>query len=86
VPDPAAIGPDMIQVGTEGGFLPAPVTISNIPIGYDYNKSYQDVLNTREKALYLAGAERADVIVDLSGVPDNSTLILYSDVPNPTQG
>ncbi len=86
VPDPASIGPNMIQIGTEGGFLPAPVNISNRPLGFDYNNSVPGVLNLREKALYLGGAERADVIVDFSGVPDNSTLILYNDAPSPTTG
>ncbi|MCZ7402398.1 MAG: multicopper oxidase domain-containing protein [Candidatus Methanoperedens sp.] len=86
VPDPNSTGPSMIQIGTEGGFLPAPVTIPNRPIGYDYNNSANGVLNVREKALNLAGAERADVIVDFSGVPDNSTLILYSDSPIPVTG
>ena len=27
VPDPATTGPAWIQIGTEGGFLPAPVVI-----------------------------------------------------------
>jgi PGF-pre-PGF domain-containing protein len=86
VPNPNSTGPSMIQIGTEGGFLPAPVTISNRPIGYDYNNSVSGVLNVREKALNLAGAERADVIVDFTEVPDNSTLILYSDSPIPVTG
>ena len=29
VPDPATAGPAMIQIGTEGGFLPAPVVLPN---------------------------------------------------------
>ena len=29
VPDPTAAGPQMIQIGTEGGFLPAPVVLAN---------------------------------------------------------
>ena len=29
VPDPTTVGPAMIQIGTEGGFLPAPVVIPN---------------------------------------------------------
>ncbi len=86
VPDPAAIGPTMVQIGTEGGFLPAPISISNRPIGFDYNNSIAGVLNVREKALLLGGAERADVVVDFSGVPDNSTLILYNDAPSPLTG
>ncbi len=92
VPDPASIGPNMIQVGTEGGLLPAPVVIPNRPVGFDYNNTlYNNTtiigpLNVREKALFLDPAERADVIVDFSQVPDNSTLILYSDAPTPVTG
>ncbi|MGB8216781.1 MAG: PGF-pre-PGF domain-containing protein, partial [Candidatus Methanoperedens sp.] len=86
IPDPNSTGPSMIQIGTEGGFLPAPVTIPNRPVGYDYNNSVPGVLNVLEKALFIGGAERADVIVDFSGVPDNSTLILYSDSPIPVTG
>ena len=33
VPDPATVGPNMIQIGTEGGLLPNPVVIPNRPIG-----------------------------------------------------
>jgi FtsP/CotA-like multicopper oxidase with cupredoxin domain len=39
------------------------------------------VLNISDHALFLAPAERADVIVDFSGVPEGSKLILYNDSP-----
>jgi FtsP/CotA-like multicopper oxidase with cupredoxin domain len=39
-----------------------------------------DVLNT---SLYLGPAERADVIVDFTGIPDGTKLILYNDAPVP---
>ena len=45
VPDPAAAGPQMIQIGNEGGFLPAPVVAPNQPVGYDYNRRDIVVLN-----------------------------------------
>ncbi len=83
-PDPALTGPPMIQIGTEGGFLPAPVAIPNRPVGYDYNRRIITVLNVLEKALYLGPAERADVIVDFSAVPPGSNIILYNDAPAPT--
>lgn len=82
-PDPANVGPSMIQIGTEGGFLPVPVVIQNRPMGYDYNRRSITVLNVLEKALFIGPAERADVIVDFSGVPTGSTLILYNDAPAP---
>ena len=82
VPDPALRGPAMIQIGTEGGFLPAPAVIKNRPIGYEYNRRSITVLNVQEKALFLAPAERADVIIDFTPFA-GSTLILYSDAPAP---
>jgi len=82
-PSPNTVGPSMIQIGTEGGFLPAPVVIPNRPIGYEYNRRSITVLNVLEKALFLGPAERADVIVDFSGVPAGSTLMLYNDAPAP---
>ncbi|MCX9025836.1 MAG: PGF-pre-PGF domain-containing protein [Candidatus Methanoperedens sp.] len=86
VPEPNSTGPNMIQIGTEGGFLPAAVNIPNRPIGLDYLNSTSSVTNVLEKALFMGGAERADVIVDFTEVPDNSTLILYSDSPIPVTG
>lgn len=83
VPDPATAGPAMIQIGTEGGLLPAPVVLPNTPIGYNYNRRDIVVLNVSNKTLFLGPAERADVIIDFSGVPDGSKLILYNDAPAP---
>ena len=83
VPDPATVGPNMIQIGSEGGLLPNPVVIPNRPIGYDYNRRNIVVLNTLYRALMLGPAERADVIVDFSSVPPGSKLILYNDAPAP---
>ncbi len=83
VPDPTAAGPKMVQVGTEGGFLPAPVTLDNTPIGYNYNRRDIVVLNISSHTLLLGPAERADVVVDFSSVPSGSKLILYNDAPAP---
>ncbi len=83
VPDPSTAGPKMIQVGTEGGFLPAPVVLDNTPVGYNYNRRDIVVLNVSNKTLMLGPAERADVIVDFSQVPAGSRLILYNDAPAP---
>lgn len=84
VPDPANSGPSMIQIGTEGGFLPNPVVLANTPIGYDYFRRIITVLNVLEHTLLLGPAERADVIIDFSKVPKNvNTVILYNDAPAP---
>ena len=45
MPDPTTKGPQMIQIGTEGGFLPAPVVLDNTPIGFNYNRRDIVVLN-----------------------------------------
>ena len=76
----------MIQIGTEGGFLPAPVVIPSTPVGYDYNRRSIVVLNVLNKGLFLQPAERADIIIDFSSVPAGSKLILYNDAPAPVPG
>jgi FtsP/CotA-like multicopper oxidase with cupredoxin domain len=83
VPDPKAVGPNMVQIGTEGGFLPEVAELPNTPVGYEYFRRSITVLNVSNKTLFLGPAERADVIVDFSKVPDGSKLILYNDAPAP---
>jgi FtsP/CotA-like multicopper oxidase with cupredoxin domain len=78
VPDPTNRGPAFVQIGTEGGFLPAPVVLPNTPVGYEQNKKNIVVLNVKEKTLHLAPAERADAIVDFSQFA-GQTVILYND-------
>ncbi len=85
-PDPKAVGPSFIQIGTEGGFLPAPVVLPNTPVGYEYNRRNIVVLNVSNHTLLLGPAERADVIVDFSGCPDGSNIIMYNDAPAPDPG
>ena len=48
VPDPPLRGPDFIQIGTEGGFLPAPVVLPNQPVNYVYNRRDIVVLNVSD--------------------------------------
>ncbi len=83
VPDPTLLGPAMVQIGNESGFLPQPVKIEPTPVGYNYNRRDIVVLNIATKALLLGPAERADVIVDFSAYA-GKTLILYNDAPAPT--
>jgi FtsP/CotA-like multicopper oxidase with cupredoxin domain len=73
-------GPSWIQIGTEGGFLPAPVVIPNQPITWITDPTRFDVGNVDQHSLLLAPAERADVIVDFSQFA-GQTLILYNDAP-----
>ena len=67
-PNLAKAGPPLVQIATEGGFLPAPVTLTG---------------TTPQTTLLLAPAERGEFIVDFTNVPTGSTLIFYSDAPAP---
>lgn len=82
IPDPTMKGPNMIQIGSEGGFLPAPVVLTNTPIGYETNPKNIVVNNVLEKNLFMGPAERADVIIDFSAFA-GQTIILYNDAPSP---
>jgi len=85
VPDPRTAGPAWIQIGTEGGLLPAPVVIPPTPVNYEYNTRSVTVTNVAAHGLWLGPAERADVIVDFSKFA-GQTLILYNDAPTPAPG
>jgi FtsP/CotA-like multicopper oxidase with cupredoxin domain len=85
VPDPATRGPAFIQIGTEGGVLPAPVLLPNQPVQWNLDPTMFNVGNVLQQnegggTLFLAPAERADVIVDFSNFAGH-TLILYNDAP-----
>ena len=86
VPDPKLCGPDIIQIGNESGFLPKPTSIPCQPIQYEYNRRVITALNTSYHALLMGPAERADIVVDFSSVPDGAVLILYNDAPAPNPG
>ena len=80
VPDPATEGPDWIQIGTEGGFLPKPAVVPSQPIGWNLNPTTFNFGNVNQHSLLLGSAERADVVVDFSAYA-GKTLILYNDAP-----
>jgi FtsP/CotA-like multicopper oxidase with cupredoxin domain len=84
LPDPRNIGPNFIQIGTEGGLLPAPAVLPVTPVGYVQNKRDITVgsVGPNEHTLLLGPAERGDVIIDFSQYV-GKTLILYSDSPAP---
>jgi FtsP/CotA-like multicopper oxidase with cupredoxin domain len=82
IPDPTTAGPPWIQIGTEGGFMPAPVVVPQQPIGFNMNTGQFNFGIVNQHSLYLQPAERADVIVDFTGL-DGQTLILYNDSPAP---
>ena len=80
IPDPGTKGPDWIQIGTEGGFLPAPVVIPSQPVTWNQAQTAFNFGNVEDHSLLLGTAERADVIVDFSQYA-GKTLILYNDAP-----
>ncbi len=89
IPDPATnpAGPAFIQIGTEGGFLPAPVAFGDVNTNKNSNATIDwDALgNVNKYNLLLGTAERADVIIDFRGF-EGQDLILYSDTPAPFPG
>jgi FtsP/CotA-like multicopper oxidase with cupredoxin domain len=96
VPDPGTAGPKFIQIGTEGGILPGVAVRDNQPINYDYDRgsaTFGNVQNIegvdpaiKGTTIFMGPAERADVIVDFSGVPSGTNVILYNDAPSPVPG
>lgn len=82
VPDPATVGPKMVQIGSDSGFLPKSVPLNNQPVDFEYGRRSITVLNVSSKTLLLGPAERADVVVDFSQYA-GQTLILYNDGPAP---
>ena len=74
------VGPSWIQIGNEGGFLPAPVVVPNTPISWIIDPTVFNVGNVLDHSMLLAPAERVDVIVDFSQYA-GKTLILYNDAP-----
>jgi spore coat protein A len=84
-----AKGPDFVMIGTEGGFLPQSVVIpSNRPIVVPDYAAHQPHWNDSAwngasgYGLVLAGAERADVLIDFSGC-EGQRFILYNDAGSP---
>jgi FtsP/CotA-like multicopper oxidase with cupredoxin domain len=74
-------GPDWIVIGSEGGFLPAPVVVDGQqPTTWITDPTVFNVGNVDKHSLLVAPAERADVIVDFSKF-SGQTLILYNDAP-----
>jgi FtsP/CotA-like multicopper oxidase with cupredoxin domain len=73
-------GPDWIQIGNEGGFLPTPAVVPAHETTWITDPTRFDVGNVDQHSLLLAPAERADVIVDFSAYR-GKTLILYNDAP-----
>ena len=88
-------GPPILQIGTEGGFLPRPVIFNDPPVPLTFFPDNGGNGPTRENptpgnaatySLLLGPAERADVMINFSRVPVGSRLILLNDAPAPFPG
>ncbi len=80
VPVAGTEGPSWIQIGSEGGFLPAPVVLPPQFTTWVNDPTVFNAGNVDQHSLLLGPAERADVIVDFSAFA-GQTLILYNDAP-----
>jgi spore coat protein A len=84
-PDFTRSGPAFIQIGNEGGLLPAPVVFNAPPVLIP-----TDATDTCDPngphSLLVAPAERADLIIDFSSCHTGDRLILYNDAPAPFPG
>jgi spore coat protein A len=69
-PAPKVAGPSFLQIGTEGGYLPGAVPVNG----------------PKQLQLLIAPAERADLVVDFTGIPPGTEFILYNDAPGPYPG
>ena len=63
---PTRLGPDIVYIGTEGGFLPKPVVLTGQPITWVGDPTVFNVGNVDMFNLFLGPAERADVIIDFT--------------------
>ena len=70
-----AAGPVFVQIGNEAGFLPSPVVLNNPPLPAN--------AVTFTGNLLMAPAERADVLIDFTGIPVGTKLIFYTDAGVP---
>lgn len=68
--------PKVWQVGTDGGYLPAPVQLEMSAVAVD------DASDASTK-LFLAPAERADIVIDFSGLDPGTTLAFTNDANAP---
>jgi len=79
-------GPQIIQIGTEGGYLQQPVVFpATAPL-----QSSGNIIpfnpTTFTGNLIIGNAERADFIIDFSGYAPDTEFVFYNDAPGPFPG
>ena len=78
-------GPKVIQIGKEGGFLPAPVVLNDPPKPIGYSLTIENDPrngNVNRYNLLIAPGERADIVIDFRGF-EGQSIVLYNDAPAP---
>lgn len=70
-------GPPIVQIGSEGGYLISDVIHPN-------NRFFNPATLTGN--LLLGNGERADIVIDFTGVAPNTEFIMYNDAPGPFPG
>lgn len=82
IPDPALNALKIIQIGTEGGLLKAPVVFNAtgkvVPVGFSSLTG-----NITRYGLVLGPGERCDILVDFKGLPQDTKVVMYTDAPSP---
>lgn len=76
-------GPDILQIGNEAGFLAQVAQWPSQPVDFDHNTRSVTLNGIASRTLMIPSAVRSDVVVDFSGVPAGSALIMYNDAPAP---
>jgi FtsP/CotA-like multicopper oxidase with cupredoxin domain len=85
------VWPYVYQIGSDGGFLAAPVQLAQTPDQQGYNVAPTevvfdgDITDTTTK-LFAAPAERLDVVIDFSKAQVGQTLLLTNDALAPFPG
>jgi len=78
-------GPDLVQIGSEAGFLPVAVAHpGKAPFSVTLDPTNGNP-TSMSHGLLMAPAERADVLVDFRNFA-NTTFVLYTDCPAPFPG
>lgn len=78
-----AVGPKIIQIGSEGGYLQQPVVFPATPPTAATGNIVPFNALTFSGNLIIGSAERVDCIIDFSGYPVGTEFVFYSDSPGP---
>jgi FtsP/CotA-like multicopper oxidase with cupredoxin domain len=76
-------GPDILQIGNEAGMLARVAQWPSQPVDFDHNTRSVTLNGITSRSLMMPSAVRSDVVVDFTGVPAGSALIMYNDAPAP---